>query len=106
MKTKSILIATGLSAASLLFVSCDSKQEQAREEALEQKAENLEASADQLRKDGEKVAELKESHADAIRDGREKAAYAVENSADATREAVEKRADELEEEADATREAK
>jgi gas vesicle protein len=106
MKTKSIVTLIGASAFALAFTSCDSKQEQAREEMLENKAENLEAGADQLRKDGEKVADMKEEHADAIRSGSEKAADATEENADATREAVEKRADEIEDEADKVREAK
>ncbi|MES2438629.1 MAG: hypothetical protein V4584_06175 [Verrucomicrobiota bacterium] len=106
MKTKSIATLAAASAISLMFVSCKSKQEEVREERLEQKAENLEAGADQLRKDGEKVADMKEEHADAIRKGSENAADATENNADATRKAVEKRADEIEDEADKVREAK
>lgn len=106
MKTKSIVSLIGASSIALVFTACDSKEEQAREERLENKAENLEANADQLRKDGEKVADMKEEHADAIRKSSEKAADATENDADATRKAVEKRADEIEDEADKVREAK
>jgi gas vesicle protein len=106
MKTKSIATLIGAAGIAFAFTSCDSKQEQAREEQLEQKAENLEAGADQLRKDGEKVADAKEDNADAIRNGSEKAADATEENADATREAVEKRADQIEDEADKVREAK
>ena len=106
MKTKSIVTLLGATGIAFAFTACDSKQEQAREEAIEQKADGLESSADQLRKDGEKVADAKEQHADAIRNGSEKAADAAENDADATREAVEKRADQIEDEADAAREAK
>lgn len=106
MKTKSIVSLIGASSIAFAFTACDSKQEQAREEGLEKKAENLEANADQLRKDGEKVADMKEEHADTIRKSSEKAADATENNADATRKAVEKRADEIENEADKVREAK
>ena len=106
MKTNSIVALIGTSAIALLFTSCDSKQEEAREERLEQKADNIESGADQLRKDGAKVADMKENNADAIRKSSENAADATENSADATREAVEKRADQIEEKADAVREQK
>ena len=106
MKTKSIITLAATSAIALMFVSCKSKQEEAREERIEQKADNMEAGADQLRKDGEKVADMKEEHADAIRKSSEKAADATENDADATRKAVEKRADQIEDQADKVREAK
>ncbi len=91
MKTKSSLPSSEPPHFFLAFTSCESKQEQAREESLEQKAENLEAGANQLRKDGEKVSDMKEEHADAIRNGSEKAADATQEKADATRDAVEKR---------------
>jgi hypothetical protein len=106
MKTKSIVTFIGAASIAFAFTACDSKQEDAREDALEQKAENLEAGANQLRKDGEKVADAKEEHADAIRKGSEKAADATEADADATRDAVEKRADEIESDADKVRDAK
>ncbi|RYD47826.1 MAG: hypothetical protein EOP85_04750 [Verrucomicrobiaceae bacterium] len=106
MKTNSIVTFIGAAGIAFAFTACDSKQEEAREEVLEQKAENLEAGADQIRKDGETVADAKEEHADAIRNGSEKAADATEADADATRDAVEKRADQLESEADKVREAK
>jgi len=106
MKINSILNVISASAIALLFSSCESKQEEAREEVLEQKADNLEANADQLRKDGEKVADMKESNADAVRKSSENAADRVENSADATRDAVEKKADQIENKADAVRDAK
>ena len=106
MKTTSIITLTAVSSFTLLLASCKSKQEQARESYLEQKAENLEAGAGQLRKDGEKVAEMKEEHAEAIRKSSEQAADATENDADATRKAVEKRADQIEDQADKVREAK
>ncbi len=106
MKTKSIITLAAASAIALTFTSCKSKEEQVREERLEQKADNLEAGADQLRKDGEKVADMKENQADAIRKSSENAADATEQNADATRKAVEKRADQIEEKADEVREAK
>jgi hypothetical protein len=106
MKTKSIAILSGASALALLFVSCDSKQEQAREQNLENKAETMDTGANQLRKDGEKVADMKEANADAIRKSSERAADATEDSADATRKAVEKRADDIEAAADKVREQK
>lgn len=106
MKTNSIVTLIGASTLAFLFTSCESKQEEAREEHLEQKADNIEAGADQLRKDGDKVADMKEKNADAIRKSSENAADATENSADTTRKAVEKRADQLEEKADAVRDQK
>ncbi len=106
MKTSSIIALTAVSSFALLSASCKSKQEKVREEHLEQKAENLEAGASQLRKDGEKVAEMKERQADAIRKSSEQAADSTENSADSTRKAVEKRADQIEDQADKVREAK
>lgn len=106
MKTKLTITLAAVSTFALLFVSCKSKQEEVRDEQLEQKADNLEAGAAQLRKDGEKVADIKENQADAIRKSSEQAADATENSADSTRKAVEKRADQIEDQADRVREAK
>jgi gas vesicle protein len=106
MKTNSIAALVSAYAIALFVTSCDSKQEQVREEKLEQKAESIDATADQLRKDGERVAEMKEESADAIREKSERAADATEDSADATRKNVEQRADQLEEAADDVREKK
>ncbi|NQX02643.1 hypothetical protein HQ447_18445 [bacterium] len=106
MKTKTITILGSVSALALIFASCDSKQEQAREQNIEQKADTMDSGADQLRKDGEKVADMKDANADSIRKSSEKAADATENSADATRKAVEKRADDIEAAADKVREQK
>jgi len=106
MKTKTIVKLISASALALAFTSCDSKQEDAREERLEMKADNIEDTADNLRKDGEKAADMKEERADAIRQGNDTAADRVEDSADATRKAVEKRADQIENEADAVRDQK
>lgn len=106
MKTKSIITLACASLLAIAFTSCDSKEEQARKDRLEMKADNIENTADQLRKDGEKVADMKEEHAAAIRKAGEKAADATEDAADATRDAVEKRADQLEGEADKVRDRK
>ncbi|MES2658149.1 MAG: hypothetical protein V4689_06000 [Verrucomicrobiota bacterium] len=106
MKTKSIITLIGISTFALAISSCDSKQEDVREERLEMKADNIEATADQLRKDGEKAADMKEENAGAIRKSSENAADATEDSADATRKAVEKRADQLEDAADSVRKQK
>ena len=106
MKTNSIATLIGASALALFFSSCESKQEEAREDRLEQKADALEAGADHTRKAGENAADMKENQADAIRKGNERAADATEDSADATRKAAEKRADDLEKRADEVRDQK
>jgi hypothetical protein len=106
MKTTSIATLIGASAIAMLFTACESKQEEAREERLENKADNLEATADQVRKEGEKTADMKEDQADSIRKNNEGAADATENSADATRKTSEGQADALEKEADQVREQK
>lgn len=106
MKTQPIatlIISTALACA---FTSCDSKEEQVRKEMIEAEAKSMEASADRLRKDGEKAAEAQESTATAIRKNSEANADANEDAADATRKAVEKRADEIEAEADKVRDQK
>jgi hypothetical protein len=86
MKTNSIAALVSASAIALFVSSCDSKQEQAREEQLENKAESIDATADQLRKDGERVADMKEESADATRDNVEKRADQLEEAADDVRE--------------------
>jgi DNA anti-recombination protein RmuC len=106
MKIHSIPTLLGTSVIALLLASCESKQEEMREKELEQKAENLESSADQVRKQGEQKADMKESDADAIRKSSEKAADSTEDSADATRKTTEKQADDLEKQADDVREQK
>jgi hypothetical protein len=106
MKTNSIAALVSASAIALFVTSCDSKQEQVREEQLEQKADAIETNADQLRKDGERVAEMKDADADAIRKNNENAADATESSADATRKNADQRADQLDEAADDVREKK
>lgn len=86
MKTNSIAAIVSASAIALFVTSCDSKQEQVREEKLEDKAENIDATADQLRKDGERVADMKEANADAIRKNVENRADQIEETADDVRE--------------------
>ncbi|HEX2750899.1 MAG TPA: hypothetical protein VHM91_23030 [Verrucomicrobiales bacterium] len=55
-------------ASSLMFSSCDSKQEQERKKALERKADSLEEQAKKERKEGEKKADNLENQADRTRD--------------------------------------
>lgn len=108
MKTKTIAAILGASALSLASISCESKQEEAREDRLETKADAIEDKADQTRRQGEKSADATENSADAVRDGNgsERRADGLENEADATRRDAERRADGLEESADDVRDAK
>jgi DNA anti-recombination protein RmuC len=106
MKIHPIPTLLGTSVIALLLASCESKQEKMREKELEQKAENLESTAGQVRKQGEQKADMKESEADAIRKSSEKAADTTEKSADTTRETTEKQADDLEKQADDVRDRK
>lgn len=91
-------------AATLCFVACDSKQENAREDALEKKADQMENKADAIRDAGERKADAIESQKalskPAVTNDR------LENAADATRKATENAADKLENKADAVREQK
>jgi len=102
--TTSLLTAFSLFA----FASCDSKKENMREDALENKADTMEDKADAVRKGSENAADNLEDKADAVRDAGagETRADGVEDAADAVREAGERRADQLEEKADGTREQK
>lgn len=117
MKTPILATLLTTAAFSLVLSSCDSRQENAREDALEQKADALEKKADNVRKEGEAAADATEDAADRLRDQAKDAldttkettearADAAEDNADAIREAAEKKADALEDEADANREAK
>lgn len=106
MRIKPIATLFGASVFALLFSSCESKQEEAREQHLENKADSLEHAAKQVRKDGGTVADMKEDQADAIRHNNDRAADATENGADATRRNAEKQADSLENKADAVRDQK
>ncbi|HEY1120023.1 MAG TPA: hypothetical protein VGE67_00420, partial [Haloferula sp.] len=60
------IIPTMLAAATyaFAFTACDSRQEEAREDALEHKADSLEKKADQVRKEGESAADATEDAAD------------------------------------------
>ena len=106
MKLNSIANLIGASAVALFFTACDSKQENLREDALEQKADGLEKKADMTRDNGEKSADAAEEVADKVRKTDEVAADQTEQSAEATRKATEARADALEKEAEKTREQK
>ncbi len=106
MKTTIITQILGATAAAFLFTSCDSKQENLREDALENKADALEKQADTVRKDAEKAADAAEDTADALKKTDPAAAENAEKAADATRDNAEKAADAIENEADKTREQK
>ena len=73
MKTKSIITLIGSSVLALCSVSCDSKQEDAREDALEQKADGLEKNADTVRKEGGKAVDQAEKDAEQTKDHTDKA---------------------------------
>ena len=88
----------------LAFAACDSKEENQRENALENKADRLENQADATRKAGERKA-------DAIEDtkvGNDKLKLNTpqDKEADATRKAADARADGLENKADEVRKEK
>jgi len=106
MKTTIITQILGATAAAFLFSSCDSKQENMREDALENKADSLENQADAVRQQGEKAADAAEDTADKLDKTNPTAADNAEKAADATRENAEKSADAIENEADKTREQK
>lgn len=108
MKThKSIATLLSASAFTLMLTSCESPQEEAREDAVLDQADRMEEKADQVREDAERNADMKEESADQVRDisGNEAQADAIENEADRIRENAEERADQLEDNADVTREA-
>ncbi len=91
-----------IAAASALALSaCDSKTENAREDAAEQKADNMENKADAVRETGEKKADAIESQKTMSNDHSTNAT--MENKADATRNATEQKADAMENKADAVR---
>lgn len=69
MKTPLLTTVLAASLYGFLFTSCDSKQEDAREDTLENKADAA------------------ENKADAVRDAAERQADAIEDKADATRDA-------------------
>lgn len=95
MKTIPTLLAASVAALTTMLVSCDSKQEQARERSLENKADALEEQAKAVKKEGEQ-------HADAIEDAKK----INDLNAEATRKEAEAKAEALKREAEATREQK
>ncbi len=88
-------------AGSFALVSCDSKQENAREDATEKKADAMENKADAVRDTAEKKADTLESQKSMSNTSTTNTQ--LENKADATRNAAEKNADALENKADAVR---
>jgi hypothetical protein len=103
MKIRSLFTVIGTATLAFFAVSCDSARENAREDVLEQKADNLEDTADQVRKRGEAAADAKEDRTDATQSYNR----SLDNKdADTTRRATENRADTLEEKADEVREQK
>lgn len=91
-------------AGALTLGACDSKEENARENTLERKADNLEDTADAVRKDAERKADALESQKNTANPSSTNSA--LENAADAKRNAAESTADSLEKKADAEREKK
>ena len=67
MKAPIISSITAAALYGFLFTACDSPQEDAQEEAMEQKAESLEKDAEAVRKDAEAAAEANEQAAENIR---------------------------------------
>ena len=68
MKNRHYLSVTVAAAATFALSSCDSRQEQARERALEKHADSLDANAEVQRAAGEANAENLERKAEAVRD--------------------------------------
>lgn len=68
MKMKSIVTLFGAALLSFGAVSCDSPREDAREDALENKADAQENAADAVRENAEQKADNLEEAADATRD--------------------------------------
>ena len=91
-----------LIAATLAFplTACESKQENQREQVVEQDADKLEQKAKAIRKEGEATADRIEKQDPGL-DSR-----TTDRTADAARKTADKRADQLEEEADRVREKK
>lgn len=73
MKLTPILILT----AAFAFAACDSKQEQAREKALENRADNLEDAAKATKQNANGQAEMTKKSADAQADALKKEADRV-----------------------------
>ena len=98
---KQITLCLAAAASVLALSACDSKQENAREDAAEKKADQMEEKADAVRDAGEKKADAIESKKDMS--NTDTTNERLENSADATREAADQKADAIEENADAVR---
>jgi len=98
---RQITLCSIAAASALALTACDSKQENARENAVEQKADKMENKADAVRDNAEKKADAIESQKSMSNDHSTNAA--LENKADATRAAAEKKADAMENKADAVR---
>lgn len=99
MKTTS-LITLAFAAFAFSFTACDSRQENARENALERRADALEDKADIVREKAEKTADAVETNDPGLN------SRATEKTAEAVRESGEKTADALENQADREREKK
>ncbi len=91
-------------AGTFTLIACDSKEENVRENKLERKADNLEDSADIVRKDAERKADALESQKSLSNPSTTNSA--LENAADAKRNAAESTAESLERKAAAEREKK
>lgn len=94
---RQIALCSIAAASALALGACDSK----RENAAEQKADNMENKADAVRDSGEKKADAIESKKAVANDDSTDAA--LENKADATRKAADNKADAIENHADAVR---
>jgi hypothetical protein len=86
MKTSHIFSVLALFLSGMFLVSCDTKQEDVRDQAIENKADALEGEADLTRKQGEAAADSVEDRADAAREAADQEAKRLEDAADSTRD--------------------
>jgi hypothetical protein len=93
-------VMVGLTLA-LALTACDSKQENKREQALENKADMKENKADAVRKQGEATADRVEKQDPGLINS-----DATQRAAEAARDTSKKTADQLEDQADRIREKK
>lgn len=99
---KFLFVTAAAAAIALTFTGCDSREENARENALEKKADTLEDQADATRSATEKKADAIESAgkqgADTLNPNTpaDKQADAVRKSGEATADSLEKKADAVE----------
>jgi hypothetical protein len=84
-----------------ILSACDSREENRRENVLEQKADRMEEKADMTRKSGEAAADRIEKRDPGLTDS-----PSTDRAAEATRESTERSADQMEEQADRIREKK